>query len=138
MKKTFLTFALCLTFLATNAQTVFGKWKTKDENGKVESVIEIYKQNGKAYAKIVEITDPTRRDNVCTECKGSKKNKPILGMVIMNGLEKDGDEWNDGKILDPKSGKEYSCYIKLINKNKLKLRGYIGFAIAGRTEYWYR
>jgi len=58
--------------------------------------------------------------------------------VIVRGLSKDGDEWTDGKILDPKNGKLYKCYISLENENKLKLRGYIGFSLIGRTEYWYR
>ena len=65
-------------------------------------------------------------------------NQPIEGLVIVRGLSKDGDEWNDGKILDPKNGKLYKCYITLEEENKLKLRGYIGFSLIGRTEYWNR
>ncbi len=59
-------------------------------------------------------------------------------MNILTGLSKNGDEWNGGKILDPENGKTYKCYITLEDKNKLKLRGYIGFSLIGRTEYWYR
>lgn len=59
-------------------------------------------------------------------------------MVIINGLTKDGDEWNDAKILDPKIGKEYKCYITLDGNNKLKVRGYIGFSLLGRTQYWHK
>ena len=69
---------------------------------------------------------------------GADKDKPIEGLVIMKGLEKDGDEYNGGKILDPKNGKYYKCYITLEEANKLKLRGYIGCSLVGRTEYWYR
>ena len=43
-----------------------------------------------------------------------------------------------GKILDPKNGKEYKCYIKLIDNNTLKLRGYIGISMFGRTAIWKR
>jgi len=59
-------------------------------------------------------------------------------LVIVRGLSKEGDEWTNGKILDPKNGKLYKCYIALEEENKLKLRGYIGFSLIGRTEYWYR
>ena len=59
-------------------------------------------------------------------------------MVIIDGLSEDGDEWNDGKILDPKTGKIYKCYISLEDENKLKVRGYIGFALLGRTQYWHK
>jgi uncharacterized protein (DUF2147 family) len=75
---------------------------------------------------------------LCDKCNGELKNQPILGMKILTGLEKDGNEWSGGKILDPKNGKEYKCYIELKNNNKLKIRGYIGFAAFGRTAYWYR
>lgn len=136
-------FALLVVLVFTvpfaKAQTIFGKWHTIDnETGKIESVIEIYKKNGKAYAKIVDILNKEDRDRLCDKCTGKDKNVPILGLVLVGGLEQDGDEWSGGKILDPKSGKYYKCYLKLEEDNKLKLRGYIGVSILGRTEYWYR
>jgi len=59
-------------------------------------------------------------------------------MDILTGLSKDNDEWSGGKILDPRNGKIYKCYIKLVNKNKLKIRGYIGVSLFGKTAYWHR
>ena len=59
-------------------------------------------------------------------------------MDILTGLKKDGDEWSGGKILDPKNGKTYKCYIKLEDNNTLKLRGYIGISLFGRTAIWKR
>ncbi len=139
MKKLLLTFILTLIFTNINAQSIFGKWENRDEEtNKVDSVIEVYQKDGKAYAKIIEITDQSRQSAVCDKCTGKQKNKAILGMNILSGLKKDGKEWNGGKILDPKNGKEYKCYIKLEDKNKLKIRGYIGFSLLGRTAYWYR
>lgn len=131
---------LFITFSFTvNAQSIFGKWNSYDEEtNKVESVIEVYKKNGKAYAKIIAITDPERQNATCTKCKGKLKNQPILGMDILTGLKEDGDEWSGGKILDPKNGKKYKCYIKLLDNNTLKLRGYIGFSMFGRTAIWKR
>lgn len=139
MKKILFTLVLTTIGFSMNAQTIFGKWENRDEEtNKVDSVIEVYKKDGKAYAKIVEITDKNRQEAVCDKCDGKRKNTPILGMNILTGLKKDGDEWSGGKILDPKNGKEYKCYIKLENNDKLKIRGYIGFAAFGRTAYWYR
>jgi uncharacterized protein (DUF2147 family) len=86
----------------------------------------------------LQVLEKGKEDKVCDLCKGDKKNKPVKGMVIIDGLSKDGDEWNDAKILDPKTGKEYKCYITLEENNKLKVRGYIGFALIGRTQYWTR
>ncbi|MDO6814043.1 DUF2147 domain-containing protein [Tenacibaculum soleae] len=138
MKKTLFSF-LCIISFSINAQTIFGKWENRDEEtNKVDSVIEIYEKNGKAFAKIIEITEKEKQNSVCDKCKGERKNKPILGMNILTGLSKNNDEWSGGKILDPKNGKIYSCFIQLKNNNKLKVRGYVGAALFGRTVYWYR
>lgn len=139
MKKSLFISFFFIAFLSTSAQSIFGKWENIDEEtSKVDSVIEVYEKEGKAYAKIIEITDTERRDALCENCTGKNKNKPILGMDILTGLKKDGQEWSGGKILDPKNGKEYKCYITLENNDKLKIRGYIGFAMFGRTAYWHR
>lgn len=120
-------------------QTIFGKWKTYDEEtGKEKSIVKIYEENGKAYATILQVLEKGKEDNVCENCEGDKKNKPIKGMQIIDGLKKDDDEWNGGTILDPKNGKEYKCLIVLEEQNKLKVRGYIGFSLMGRTQYWTR
>ncbi|MCI2228351.1 DUF2147 domain-containing protein [Polaribacter sp. MSW13] len=139
MKKTFLFLVLSVLSVSINSQTIFGKWNSiNEETEKIDSVIEVYEDNGKAYAKIIEITDKTKEKNLCELCKDENKNKPILGMNILTGLEKNGNEWSGGNILDPRSGKIYKCYIKLINKNKLKIRGYMGFSLFGKTAYWER
>lgn len=131
---------LCLVFaLSANAQTIFGKWhSTNEDTGKIDSVVEVYQKKGKAYAKIIEIKDPNRQKAVCDQCEGKNKNKPILGLEILSGLEKDDDEWSGGKILDPRNGNIYKCFIKLEKSNKLKIRGYIGFSLLGKTKYWTR
>ena len=127
-----------LTF-STNAQSVLGQWYSIDpDTGLNESVIEVYTKGDKIYGKVIEILKEEDKDKTCIECTGKDKDQPIEGLVIIRGLSKDGDEWNDGKILDPKNGKLYKCYITLEEENKLKLRGYIGFSLLGRTEYWHR
>jgi uncharacterized protein (DUF2147 family) len=139
MKKNILltiTFIVCSIFIGS-AQSIFGKWKTiDDETGNEKSIVEIYRVNGKAYAKVLQLLEKGKENKLCDECKGDKKDKPIKGMIIINGLTEDGDEWNDAKILDPQTGKEYKCYIALDGNNILKVRGYIGFALLGRTQYW--
>ncbi|NUY82246.1 DUF2147 domain-containing protein [Flavobacterium sp. MAH-1] len=120
-------------------QGVVGKWKTiDDETGKAISVVEIYESGGKIYGKVVDILNPKDKNKTCVNCSGSDKNKPIIGMTVIKGLTKEGDEYTNGKILDPKHGKLYKCYITLESADKLKVRGYIGVSLIGRTQYWYR
>ncbi|MGV8947123.1 MAG: DUF2147 domain-containing protein [Lutibacter sp.] len=139
MKKiTLLIFILCLTF-NSHSQSIIGKWKTiDDETGKERSIVEIYQEEGKINVKISKLLVKSEENRVCEKCKGANKNKPLKGLVIINGLIKDGDEWNGARILDPKTGSEYKCYITLETPDKLKVRGYLGFALLGRTQYWHK
>jgi len=139
MKKVLFTILIFTISISINSQTIFGKWETRNEDtNKVDSVVEIYQKERKAYAKIIEIKDPAKRDVDCIYCEGENKGKPVLGLEILTGLEKDGDEWSGGEILDPRNGKVYKCYIELVKNDKLKLRGYVGIALFGKTRYWYR
>ncbi len=119
--------------------SILGKWKTvDDETGKEKSYLEIYEQGGKVYGKIVKLLLPEDKGKKCTACKGAKKNKPIEGMTILTDMERVDDGWDEGEIMDPKNGKSYSCYIKLNGKDKLTVKGYIGFRALGRTQTWHR
>ncbi|WP_309609752.1 DUF2147 domain-containing protein [Flavobacterium sp.] len=123
----------------SNAQSVFGKWKTiDDKTGEAKSIVEIFENSEKVYGKVVEIMDASKSSRKCDKCTGTDKDKPVLGLVIIKGLSKDGDEYNGGKIVDPESGKIYKSFIKLQGKDKLEVRGYIGFAIIGRSQTWIR
>ena len=121
-----------------NAQSIVGEWETFDDvTGNKLSVIEIYKKNNTYFGKITHLfEDPL--DSVCNQCEDDNYNKPIIGLVIIKNLIEDDGEYNNGTILDPTNGKSYKCYLELIGNNKLKLRGYIGFSILGRTQYWQR
>ena len=139
MKKILITI-LSIFFTTTGfSQTIFGAWNSFDEEtNRLESVIEVYEKNDQVFAKIIKITNLENQGATCINCSGERKNTPISGMNILTGLKKDGDEWSGGKILDPKNGKEYNCYIQLLDENTLKIRGYIGLSVFGRTAIWKR
>lgn len=137
--KRIIIWAICLLSAPVIGQDIFGSWKTIDDNtGEAKSIVQIYKDNGKVYGRVTEILNPDRRDAVCGQCEGEDKNKPVQGLVILRGLEKDGNQYNGGRILDPESGNLYKCYLELEDPDKLKVRGYIGMAMIGRTQYWQR
>jgi uncharacterized protein (DUF2147 family) len=137
MKKLGLSITFLLFILSMNAQTITGKWKTiDDETKKEKSVVEIFKKGDKYFGKIISIVDPTKKDSKCTLCTDSRKDQPIIGMEIIKNLEQDGDEFEDGTILDPKNGKIYDCKIWLEDDNTLNVRGYISFFF--RTQEWIR
>ncbi|MCX7550249.1 DUF2147 domain-containing protein [Xanthomarina sp. F2636L] len=125
--------------LTTNAQDIYGKWKTiDDETGKAKSTVEIFKKDGKAFGKIIEIYSSIDKDALCTTCEGADYNKPVLGLTIIKNLTQDGIYFKNGTILDPEDGKTYNCRLSLDkdNPNILMVRGYISFLYA--TQYWER
>ncbi len=131
----------CVFFLFSSfliAQSPIGVWETiDDKDGKASSHIEIYEVNGKLHGKVVKLLqDP--EDTICTECSGDKKDQLIVGMEILWNLKKYKDYWSYGKILDPENGKTYKCNVSMESNEKLKLRGYIGFAALGRNQIWNR
>lgn len=119
-----------------------GIWTTVDDStGKPKSLIRIAERNGELYGSIVKLIDPPggNANPVCDKCSGSLQNKPVVGMTIMRGLRRDGDEWNGGTILDPESGNTYKVYLEVLEGGKkLKVRGYVGISLLGRTQYWRR
>ena len=133
---------ILFTYILVNSyQTnqIEGVWITQDdETGKKKSEVLLYKNEGKLYGKILNLLLEEDKGKLCVNCKGENKNLAIEGMVIVEGLELNGKIWEEGTILDPKSGKTYSCYITFENENTLKVRGYIGFSLLGRTQKWIR
>jgi len=125
---------------ATTDEGPTGYWTTVDDDGKTPmSVVRIFDKNQRLYGNVVQLINPKRKDPKCDDCDGANKGKPILGMQIMWNLEKNGSEWSGGHILDPNNGKIYKCYIEVLDGGqRLKVRGYIGISLLGRTQYWRR
>ncbi len=140
MKKGLYLFYALLYFSisAVQAQSVFGKWKVINDSGKVNSLIEIYEKDGEVYGKVVRIMKEEDRDRKCNNCSGDLKNKPIEGLELMKGMQKDNDKYTGGTITDPESGKEYKCKIWLDedDPDKLHVRGYVAFFY--KTQTWER
>lgn len=136
-------FLLTTHLYAADVVSPVGLWKTiDDETKKEKSVVEIYEVEGKLHGKIVKLFKAPNEDQnpKCDKCKGDMKDQPIIGLEILKKLKKSSDTtWNDGDITDPNNGKTYSCKVELIEDGKkLKVRGFIGFSLLGRTQTWER
>ena len=127
---------------ASSASSPVGRWKTIDDvTGKVKSVVAIWEENGKLYGRIQKLLDPDpgNPNPKCEDCDGELKGKPVVGLRILWDLQKDGDGWSGGTILDPANGKTYKCLVSVEDGGtKLKVRGFIGISMLGRTQYWLR
>lgn len=127
-----------LAFAQATDATPVGTWTNEEK----EARFEIYKCGSKLCGKIVWLREPLRDGKPKLDRSNPDKNlqnRPILGLIFMQNFEFDGDnKWDDGTIYDPKSGKTYSCYMKLLEKDKMEVKGYIGISLIGRTQNWTR
>ncbi|MBO1516613.1 MULTISPECIES: DUF2147 domain-containing protein [Psychrobacter] len=117
------------------------QWQTiDDKTGEKKAIIQLNERGGKVSGKIIKVLDKEKAKAVCTKCPGNLKNQPVEGLQILTGLKAEGsNQWSDGKLVDPESGKVYSGKITLSdNGQSLDLRGYVGTPLFGRSQTWQR
>jgi uncharacterized protein (DUF2147 family) len=135
-------FVLALPSAWADDSSPVGLWKNIDDvTGKPKALIRISDNKGELQGKIEKLflkpnEDPNPR---CTLCAAPNKDQPVIGMMFMWGLKKDGDAYAGGSILDPDDGKIYKSKMTLIEDGKkLKVRGYVGMPMFGRSQVWIR
>ncbi len=118
-----------------------GRWKTFDDtkNGALSGLVEITEEGGVLKGRILKSYDPAKPDPRCDACEGERKGQPVIGMVFLWGLRPQGDEYQGGLILDPDNGKTYKAKLRVEEGGrKLRVRGFIGISLLGRTQVWLR
>lgn len=121
-----------------------GLWKTFDEDtGAAKSLIRIRDSHGVLEGRIEKLLDPgDPPDAVCDRCTDERRNKPLVGLVIIRNVRKsDGQagRWDGGDILDPEEGKTYSVrFFPGQDGRRMEVRGFIGTPFLGRTQTWLR
>lgn len=125
-----------------NGVSPVGLWKNVDDvSGKPRSLIRITESNGALQGKIEKVFPAPNEDPnpKCDKCEGANKNAPVIGLVILSGLTKEGEEYVGGQILDPDNGQVYRSKVRLTDNGKtLDVRGYIGVPMLGRSQTWLR
>jgi uncharacterized protein (DUF2147 family) len=125
---------------AADLPSPIGDWRTIDDRTQnPRAIVQVYEQGGLLYGRVKQILDQHYANAVCQHCSGYAENKPVLGLVIMQGLKPDGAQWDGGTILNPEDGKVYRCRIHLSPGGEtLLVRGFIGTPMLGRTQTWQR
>jgi len=128
---------LLFAFSSLSAQDgITGTWKTIDDNdGEEKSYIEITERDGKFYGTITKLLPGATLD-YCKGCPDGMDGKPLEGLEILSGLKPYKDYYSYGEIIDPDGGSVYKCNVTR-EGDVLKVRGYIGFSLLGRTQDWY-
>ena len=133
---TFLFFSgITLSAFSQSADAIVGKWYNTEKDAQVE----IYKEGGKFFGKVVWLQEPSENGKPKKDKNNSdktKRDRPIMGMKLLQDFEHKGSTWENGTIYDPKNGKTYSCIIKKKDNKTLEVRGYVGISLIGRTVEW--
>ena len=138
MKNILVVLMLFLNLPVGVSAQVTGMWKVVDDNDGIEkSIVEISEVNGTYQGQVVKLLPASKRTN-CEKCEGQLKGRPLTGMILLWDLQKTANGGKYGKVLDPSSGKIFSCSIELDGPDRLKLRGYIGTPAVGKSSYWNR
>ena len=132
----FLFFPLLVS--AQNEDAIVGKWLNQTGEGEIT----IYKKADQYFGRLSRIKAANdEHGKPITDSKNPNsalKNRPVLGLEILKSFTYSGDNtYENGTVYDPESGKTYSCKM-VLNGNKLKMRGFIGISLLGRTEVWTR
>jgi len=144
MKRFAIAIALGAASISAFAQmTPVGLWKSiSDKDGSVTAEIRIAEFNGVLSGKIEkQLGAKAKPDDKCAACTDDRKDQPIVGLEIIRNAKKNEnrDVWEGGNILDPDEGKVYKLKLTPIEGGKkLEVRGFIGFALLGRTQTWVR
>jgi len=101
---------------------------------KKDAKIEIFLKDQHYFGKFIWAATPRKDINNPTK---SLQNRNILGLEFLTKFTYDDGVYNGGEIYDPETGKTYSCKMSL-DGSKLKVRGYLGISLFGRTEYFER
>ncbi|MDD4847756.1 MAG: DUF2147 domain-containing protein [Bacteroidales bacterium] len=129
-----LIFILCLanwTMAQDAGDKILGIYSVIEVDTKEESHVKIYKtENGTYQGKFIWLKNPNLANG--------KPKLDINNTVLLKNFKYDSkkNEWRGGTIYDPIHGKVYDCYLKFENDKKLKVRGFIGVPMLGKSMYW--
>ncbi|RMH23152.1 MAG: DUF2147 domain-containing protein [Acidobacteria bacterium] len=142
-----LLLAPALPAAAAEDDALIGLWATEpDEFGYAH--VRIRREGDEYRGEIVWLSEPTFPDSEGPEWAGKPKvdrlnpdpalrDRPIIGLPLLWGFRAKGPgQWAGGFIYDPASGKTYKCKITLQDDGTLKVRGFVGISLLGRTTIW--
>ncbi|MFO7569546.1 MAG: DUF2147 domain-containing protein [Smithellaceae bacterium] len=145
MKKMFIFSVTVFVMLALSGAlqaadpSIIGVWSVPGlqgaEKNKEKWQIEISEQNGRLEGKYVKLSTMPA-DALCTTCKKERKDKPLMGMVILSDMEKEANNYYKARVYDVEKGKDYRCTVSLAKPDILKVEACVLFIC--NSHYWTR
>ena len=126
---------LSINASAQDVKNPSGLRETFDEDGQLQSTVEVRIEDDRLFANIVRLHNSDEKNPMCDKCQGDLYGKPVIGMQIFDGLTLKKEIWQKGEVFDPKTGDSYKGKVWL-NGGKLYVRGHVGFLF--KTRVWRR
>lgn len=133
----------CLMLLVSSSPSladrgaIEGRWLTQDKDGWIRVNLVGNSLEGRIAG--APPGSPSERQFDDRNPDPALRTRKLDGLAIMTGFEYDGDgRWINGKVYDPNSGKTYKCTLTLVDANTVRIRGYLGVSLFGRSETWTR
>ena len=123
-----------------SSEGVLGTWAT--EGGK--SHVEIVACGEKLCGSITWLKEPMDDEGKPKHDDNNPdmelQSRPILGLPLLANFiaGTEANVWEDGTIYNPEDGETYSCTMTLLDNATLKVRGYVGLPLFGKTQVWTR
>jgi uncharacterized protein (DUF2147 family) len=152
MKKAAILVGACAVLLlaswvyAAQPDPLLGRWWNQEKDAQIE----IYTCDGKYCGRIVWLKEPNYPADDPKGMAGKPKvdrenpdpslrTRPTLGLNLLSGFTRTGnDKWENGTIYNPREGKTYKCKITQESPDRLKVRGFVGISLIGKTQIWTR
>jgi uncharacterized protein (DUF2147 family) len=123
-------------------KTAAGFWQEADDEGFVGAWFYFTERKGLFEGRIVKAfkkPDAPEYSPLCEHCEGDQKDAPMIGLTLVKGMKRDGRNYEEGSILDPRDGTLYHAQMELsADGKKLSVRGYLGIPLLGQTQVWTR
>ena len=114
---------------AQTAEDAFGVWLNPEN----KSHTEFYKCGDGLCAKITKVVDGQKTDDKNPDA--AKRNRPIAGLVIMEGAKKAGTNKWSGTLYNRADGKSYSGTVTVKSKSELDLSGCVAAVFCKTTTF---
>jgi uncharacterized protein (DUF2147 family) len=119
-----------------DGQAIAGLWLVEAK----DAVVDIQPCGDRLCGTVVWLKEPRPNGSVRLDDKNpdpTQRARPVCGLKLLYDFKPAGpNEWDDGHIYSADEGATYSAKMALLDANTLKVRGFVGISLFGKSQVW--